>query len=284
VKYYQVLIILLFFISLNGCQKKSDKETDPVIAQVMKKTLTLSELRASRPIPNDKKDSEEVAKVYIDNWIKQQLLVSEAESKLSQKELNIEREIESYRQELIIQKYKNKIMQNIINKEVSDSDADKYYRENSNEFKLPSPIVKVKYIIFPAGLSVPESILEILNSSKPYDIEKYEDYIFRFAKKYDDFDNNWIYLENLLNSLNYFVPMIDDFVKNEKIITKKVNNELHIIAINSFHLSGEKAPFDFVTSNIKGTITNNRKAIYLRELKDSLYKDALKYKKFRVYN
>ncbi len=267
-----------------GCKKEAGKEIDPVIAQVMKKSLTLSELREARPIPSDKKDSEEVAKDYIDNWIKQQLLVSEAESKLSPKELNLEREIEGYRQELVIQKYKNKIMNNIISKEVSDSEVEKYYRENSNEFKLTSPIVKVKYIIFPAGMSVSESILDILNSNRQTDIEKYEDYIFRFAKKYDDFDNNWIYLENLLNSLNYTVPMIDDYVKNQKIITKKVHNELHVIAINSFYQSGEKAPFDFVSSNIKGTITNNRKVVYLRELKDSLYKDALKYKKFKVYN
>lgn len=175
-------------------------------------------------------------------------------------------------------------MFNIINKEVSNNEIEKYYRENSNEFKLTSPIVKVRYIIFPAGLSVPDNILEILNSSRPSDIEKFEDYIFRFAKKYDDFDNNWIYLENLLNSLNYKVEMIDDFVKNEKIIIKKVNNESHVIAINSYYLSGEKAPLDFVSSKIKGTITNNKKAIYLRELKDSLYKDALKYKKFKVYN
>lgn len=283
-KFYQILIIFLFFISLNGCKKEPGKEIDPVIARVMKKTLTLSDLREARPIPVDKKDSEEVAKVYIDNWIKQQLLVSEAESKLSQKELNLEREVESYRQELIIQKYKDKIMFNIINKEVSNNEIEKYYRENSNEFKLTSPIVKVRYIIFPAGLSVPDNILEILNSSRPSDIEKFEDYIFRFAKKYDDFDNNWIYLENLLNSLNYKVEMIDDFVKNEKIIIKKVNNESHVIAINSYYLSGEKAPLDFVSSKIKGTITNNKKAIYLRELKDSLYKDALKYKKFKVYN
>ncbi len=269
---------------MNGCKKEAGKETDPVIAQVMKKNLTLSELRDARPIPSEKKDSEEVAKDYIDYWIKQQLLVSEAESKLSQKELNLEREVESYRQELVIQKYKDKIMHNIVSKEVSDSEAEKYYRENSNEFKLTSPIVKVKYIIFPAGLSIPENILEILNSNRSADIERYEDYIFRFAKKYDDFDNSWIYLENLLNSLNHSVQTIDDFVKNQRIITKKVHNELHVIAINSFYLSGEKAPFDFVSSKIKGTITNNRKAVFLRELKDSLYKDALKYKKFRVYN
>src|SRR5690606_31734941 len=103
------------------------------------------------------------------------------------------------------------------------------------------------------------------------EIERFEDYVFRYAKKYDDFENQWIYLDNLLNSIKYSVEDLNDLLEKEKIISKKNGTKLHIIAITDYHLPGDKAPLDFVEPQIRGTIINNKKIEFFREIKDSLY-------------
>jgi hypothetical protein len=188
---------LLFF---TGCSSDVKKQQDQPIVQVGIEKLFLSEIKNELPHFMDKTDSIKAAQEYIDNWIKQRLLVSEAELKLSKEESDISFELEKYRQELLIYKY------------------------------------------------------------------------------------NWIHLDNLLKPLQIFIAYPDNFLKNQKIIEKKLGNNIHIIVIKQYYMSGDQAPIELIASQIRGAVFSRKKLDFLREIKDSLYLDALKYNKFKVFN
>ena len=272
---------LLFF---TGCSVKVEKQQDQLIAQVGVEKLFLSEMKNELTHFSDETDSIKTAQEYIEKWIKQQLLVLEAESKLSSEEKNINFELEKYRQELLIYKYKNKRLQQVTDQSVPDKDVLKYYKKNKDRFILTQPIVKVNYIVFQSGIKIPSSIRNILTSKKPADIEKYEEFIFKNARKFENFKNNWIHLDDLLQPLHISITDLDNFLKKQKIIEKKSGDDIHLIIIKQYYLSGDQAPIELISPQIKGAVINREKLDFLREIKDSLYLDALKYNKFKVFN
>jgi hypothetical protein len=278
----QLFFAALFF--LTSCSSEVEKIQDQPVAQVGSEKLFVSEMQNELPHYSDTNDSIKSAHEYIDNWIVQQLMVSEAESKLSKEESDISQELEKYRQELLIYKYKNKRLQQLTDQTIPDKDILNYYKKNQDKFVLTQPVVKVNYIIFPASLTIPATIRDILPSNNAPDIEKCQDFIFKNAKKFDNYKNNWIHLDNLLKSMHVSLSDPDSFLKNHKIIERKVGNNIHLVAIKQYYLSGEQAPMELIAPQIKGAVINREKLDFLREIKDSLYKDALKYNKFKVFN
>ncbi|MGF7139016.1 hypothetical protein [Roseimarinus sediminis] len=280
-----ITIVFLLLTVLSACMQKTEKPNDVIVAQAAGKVLLKSELVKDYPLQNvDKNDSLAYINDYINKWIKQQLLVAEAERVLKPDELNIQKELELYRQELIIHKYKNKRVSALVDADLAFSEIEEYYNKHLKTFTLNYPIVTVDYIIFPEGVEISNNNKrKLLDISEDADPDR-DDFIFRHARKYDNFNNNWIYFHQLLNQIAYPIEQPEAFLKKNVSIEFEKDNEQHIIVIKSYYLSGETAPIEFVSPQIKSLLVNNKKLDFLREIKDSLYNNGLKYNKFTVFN
>lgn len=280
-----IIIVFLLLTLLQACMQKTEKSNDVIVAQAAGKVLLKSELVKDYPLQNvDKNDSLAYINDYINKWIKQQLLVAEAERVLKPDELNIQKELELYRQELIIHKYKNKRVNALVDADLAFSEIEEYYNNHLKSFTLNYPIVTVDYIIFPEGVEISKNNKrKLLDISEDADPDR-DDFIFRYARKYDNFNNNWIYFHQLLNQIAYPIEQPEAFLKKNTSIEFEKDNEQHLIVIKSFYLSGETAPIEFVSPQIKSLLVNNKKLDFLREIKDSLYNNGLKYNKFTVFN
>lgn len=282
---YKVLVYILVAWSLMGCDIRINRRAgDKAIAQVGIKFLYQSELKRELPKGLSPADSSIMARDYINSWIKQQLLLSEVESKLPADEKDVSREIEKYRQELLIHKFKNRRVGEVIDEIVPYDEVEKYYYDNLDKYKLHRIIVRVSYSIFPAKVNPPRRIRDLLSSNDPDDMGEVDDYMFKYAKRYDNFNDDWIYFDNLLSNIDFSIADEVPFLRRNKIIEFEQDNELHLIAIKQYMLPGAQAPLDFVSPRIRAMIINQRKLDFLREIKDSLYDEALKYNKFRLFN
>lgn len=276
------LLLLLFF----SCEQQGPHEKkNLVVAEFGNKVLLKSQL--AKVIPDNlsgDKDSIQFANEYIKKWINQQLLFAEAEKKLSTEELNIEDELNEYKQELVIHKFKNKKFEEIIGSTVPDSEIKKYYQNNLRLFTLEKPIVQVIYVVFPIETALTLNFRDQLKSTRENEVIEREEFIFKYAKKYDDFNLNWIYLEYFNEIAGVDITVDQNFLKRNNLIEFSKNSEIHLIYVSAYMLAGEQAPFEFVKPRINSLILNQRKLDFLRQFKDSLYNDALKYNKFRVFN
>jgi hypothetical protein len=131
---------------------------------------------------------------------------------------------------------------------------------------------------------MPRDFKNMLKSTNDEHVSEAENFIYSFATKYDDFNNHWLYFESFLQSINYTVDNYEGFIRRSDFIEFSTESNIHLIAIKAFHLTGENAPIEFVSPRIRSMIINNKKLDFLREIKDSLYNNALKYNKFRVFN
>ncbi|MBN2807526.1 MAG: hypothetical protein JXR22_12785 [Prolixibacteraceae bacterium] len=282
---WRVIFFLTSLFFFTACNEKKEAEKAQIVAQVGDKTLSQSQLAGIMPESfMSTRDSVQFVNLYIKNWITNQLIVNEAQRKLSQNELNIEQELEAYRQEMLIHKYKNKKFSEFSSASISNREIEQYYQKNIRLFELDQAIVQVIYVVFPIDVALTDHFRNQMKSTLESDMVQREEFIFQYAKKYDDFNNSWIYLEYFNEITGADIIVDDKFIRKNEMIEFTRGTERHLVYITNYLLPGAQAPLDFVKQRISSLILNQKKLDFLREFKDSLYNDALKYNKFRVFN
>ena len=104
--------LLFLFLSLIACDIKNVKD-DSVIAKVGDYELRNSDLINVIPTNISEIDSAQLVKKYITNWIINKSLFDKAEINLTESEINeIKNSTNKYYEELIIDKYRSKLLIN----------------------------------------------------------------------------------------------------------------------------------------------------------------------------
>ena len=158
------LVLILAFVSCHG---PNTSENDKVVASVYDKNLYQSDLQDVLYEGISRSDSIVRTKAYIDNWIRRQLLIHQAETTIDESDLDFSKQIEDYRNSLIIFKYESVMIEKNLDTVVSDEEIAKYVADGS----------------IPEGLD-PEAIRSIiLNMRKKELIEKMNKSIYNKAVK-----------------------------------------------------------------------------------------------------
>jgi hypothetical protein len=100
---------------IHACHSSSKKRDDNglVLAKVNKKTLTVSDLNQFTPKGISKADSVILLKKYINKWANDELFYQEALTYLTVEDIDIEKEIENYRKELITDINFNQLLESV---------------------------------------------------------------------------------------------------------------------------------------------------------------------------
>ncbi|MDE5610715.1 MAG: peptidyl-prolyl cis-trans isomerase, partial [Odoribacter sp.] len=143
----RLTILSVIAIALLSCQQNASQQTP--VAQVFESVLYQSDIAPFIPKGTVSEDSILMAKNYIRNWVTQKLLLHKAIENLPSEELHIRKLVEDYRQSLIIHQYKQKLIEQRLEDDISDEEIKKYYTEHENNFILATPIVKAVFFILP---------------------------------------------------------------------------------------------------------------------------------------
>jgi len=274
-----LLFILLGFISCNS----NNTLDNPTVAKVDDSYLYLNKIRELVPNNSSKEDSLRIAKNYIHQWIKKQLLVSRAELNLTEEDQDVEEMVEDYRSSLIIHKYQQHLIEQKLDTFVADSEIDKYYRNYPGNFLLNRNIVKAVYIKIPKPLPQAKKIKQIYKLKKDTDWDKLEDYCFQNATKFDNFSEQWIYSQNLLNQTPIKVSNEEKFLRRNKYFETEDSTFHYLINIRDYKLKNEIAPLSFVSEDINKIIINKRKIQFIKNMEESIFRDAESKNKFKIY-
>ena len=126
----RVIVVVSAILTLLACQN-SNGNGDKAVATVYNKTLYQSDLQSVMYEGISANDSIVKAKAFIDNWIRRQLLIHQAESNIDKSELDFSRQIEDYRNSLIIYKYETLLIEQNLDTVVTDAEIAKYIEDNS---------------------------------------------------------------------------------------------------------------------------------------------------------
>lgn len=192
IKYYTYLIvvIILFILSCKGKNEVNDKVK---LAEIYGNTLFSGDIDFNQWDTLSTKDSATLKTLFIEHWLKDQILLHNTEIDADEKE-TINKLTEDYRNSLIIDLIKNKLTEKNLDTIISEAEYKKYFETIKSSFKAEETIVSYKLMILSTKNKNTENLKKIWNSGE---LEKLTDFNFSNNEMLEINSQNWISLNDL---------------------------------------------------------------------------------------
>ncbi|WP_167618570.1 hypothetical protein [Maribellus sediminis] len=273
---------LFIAVVLTGAACSESVQEKPV-AQVGSHYLYPSDISRIMPANTSKEDSAILAGDYINKWVKQELMIQKANENLSDDQKNLTRELEEYRNSLIIYRYKNELVKQRMDTVVTPEQIEAFYTANQQTFLLDRCIVKAVFIKIPSELANPEQLKEMVKDDSEEGQSELRDYCMQYAKNFEIALDSWIDFAVLNRNLPENISDPESFLTRNNLKEMDDSNYYYLVSIHDYMLTNDLAPLEFVENNIKNLILNQRKIKFLRELENNIYTEGERQKKFKIY-
>lgn len=274
---------LFALILLTSCSGFLKKKTERTLARVYNEYLFESDLKGVVPSGISAKDSIMMTKSYVDNWVRQRLILHQAEKNLQSSELDFSKQLENYRNSLIIFEYENQLIRQKLDTIVTDDEISNYYNTNQSTFLVRDNIVRVQYAKLPLRSKfIPQARLLLL-SLKPDDKNKLADLCEQQSFAYFIDDQKWIYFTDLMTEVPLRPADQEDFLKKNRQVEVSDNAFTYLIRISDYRLRDSISPLELEMQKIHDIILNRRKMELLGRMHDYIYQNALKQNNFEVF-
>jgi len=272
---------ILFCWIVVSCNKLGNK--DAIIAEVGDKQLTWKELMEIIPNNSSPEDSTQLAERYIENWLKEQVVLTKADESLGEEKKDFELLIENYRKSLLIYTYEQEWIKQKLDTVVGAQEIIDYYDSNEKNFELKNYIVKVKFCAINMDNKMLPALKKLFYSQKPEDYVKWEQLCVELNASYYYNEDKWLLWEDLVKQIPIQTMDIEAFLKKNKNFDFDKDNNVYLLTITDYQLSGSKSPLDFEREKIRDMIINRRKMELLDRMKEDLYNKALTDKKIKTF-
>lgn len=254
---------------LTGCH--SEESTDDVtpIASVGDKTLSVEQLQQRIPAEMDPEDSVAIANQYIDQWIREQILIQRAEQSLADETVDFEEEVEAYRNALILHEYKNRFVNKQLNTNVSEEEALNYYQENQQSFVLTDYRFRALFIDAPSGseLSVVKELFTMLDSTRFFEMEQW---CVENGARYALAGTNWWSLSEFTKEVPMDFYRVENQLSSRRVFEFEDDDRIYLVRFLEHALKDEIAPFAAVQQQVEELILHQRRQQLLQNLEEQL--------------
>lgn len=284
---YKTGIIALFCL-FTACDylvvSPKSTEKDTVVATVYNASLLHEDIAALLPEKVSKQDSLVLVKSLINSWAVQQLFLKKAaENSTNIQQQEMTELVRNYRQSLLINSYKERLIQQQLDTIVEDDALYNYYENNKQNFRLNEVLLQVKFIHFGHDFLDKKAVIKAFKSSKEEDVTSLEDQGINF-KSYHLNDASWLSLEVVLEKIPPFrTKPTKKLLKISKFIQEKDSLGLYLVAIKKVLRRNDIAPLSYITGTVKQMVLHKRKLELIREIEKTLINDAIQNEHFKEY-
>lgn len=266
------VVLLLAVVLLVGCSRASGDDS-PVVASVYDHELHLSDLEGLVPAGMTAEDSMLVVQNYIDQWIRQTVILAKAEKNVSD---DFSHELQEYKNNLLAYAYERQIVDQLIDTAVTDRQIEDYYEENKADFLLKNSIVKAVYVTVPVKSPVVAKIKKIVlrGNFGESDVLELEETASRYGFNgyYDA--SAWMPFVTLQTVIPVTAYNEQLFLRQHRTITLSDDSLFYAARILDYKVTDEMSPIELQRDNIRAIIINHRKIEILSKLRSDLLKEA----------
>ena len=273
-----ILIVVILFLFSCGTGKEEGS-----VARVYDEYLYKTDLIGLVSSGTSAKDSISIVRNFINNWIKQKLVIHTAENNLSSKQKDFEKQLEDYRNSLIVFTYEKELIRQKLDTTISDEEIKTYYNKNQNEFLLKDNIVKVWYVKMPVKSANKITIRNLYKSEAPTMKQLLEEYCKKYAVNFYIDDTTWLYFNDLLKEIPIKTYNQEDYLKYHRYIEMDDSLYSYFVNIKGFQVKESVSPFSFEKDNVRKIILNKRKLKLVEEMQDGIFREALKNNDFQIF-
>lgn len=275
--------IIPVLIVLSSCIGGANQSSENVLARVYDKYLYESELKDIIPQGTKPKDSILIAQNYINNWISEKIILYKAQRNLMEEDMLFEKQLEDYRNTLIIYSYESKLISQKLNEVVSEEEIETYYNENIGNFQLKDNIVKVYYARFNKDLPSLRNIRRFFNSNITEHRDSVEVYIENYADLYYLDDETWILFDDVLKYVPINTYNQEAYLKNHRKIEITEDEFIYFVNFSDFKIKDGESPLSFEKESIRQIIINKRKLDIISKMRKEVFQAALENNDFEIY-
>jgi len=280
-------LVLFLFSSCDLIKMKETFEEDDQVKPIARvNDIYLYPEDLSGLIPKDlsPEDSTNRMTQMVNSWIRKQLVISEANTRLSLDEAELERRLLDYKYALMIHEFEEQYVNRELNKNVTANEINQYYEDHIDNFRLNQNIIKGIFVQLPKEAPDIRGFKRLLNSN---DVSRYEElvsYCHSYSKKAHLGDSSWVYFEQLVvNTPLQTIEDKGDFLKRNRYYEIQDEENMYFLKITEYRLINEISPVEFVWDEIEKIILNKRKIKLVDELEDEIYERAKNSENFEIY-
>jgi len=263
------LLLISFFLLLNfGCFN-SPKKNGRAFVKVNNKVLTLEEAKAHIPEFEFKADSVAAYTNYKERWVKNQLVLQEANRIKLLDSPEVHERVERAKQEMLFIAFQEAVLSSLEDEiQVSDEEARNYYQQNKDQFLLDERYIRFRHVIT-ENLSDAENAKQELMSGVDW-----ETVANKYSLKSDLVINNskrfWSESSALkeFTTLNRYLRIIGN---SEISIIENINDRYHFVQLMEERAVGEHPDLEWLLGQIKDWLILEKKRIAYNTYVKNLY-------------
>ena len=264
----QIIFAAICVILASSCSN-----SDPnAVAHLGEAELTMEELRERIPNNISAEDSAALAQEIIQSWLKDALVLQEAEKMSDEEKLAVERRIDDYRKSLLIYSFEQDWIKKNMDTVVTNEQIQSYYDANKSSLKINEHFLKLKYCSLAESSEDTQKMSDAFASE---DAATWEAYCQQVGAKHyykPDVFVNWDQFAKLIPlAVQDRTLSLTQTTSTQQIV---LNGEIFWFKVSSYLLPGDQAPLEMVRNNIASILLNIRKQEVLQKMKNDLYEKA----------
>lgn len=247
-----------------------------ILAEVNSKILYSSDIENLIHRGTSTYDSSAIANSYVDRWVKDELLIGEAQSLLAN-DPELQSLVEDYRNRLIKHKYENQVIEEKLDTSIQKSEIFAFYDKTKVNYILKEPVYRILYVAVPDKTN---KIDRLYNAWINDDLEFVKEYSALNADKYFVELETWV----TLGEIRELVPEL--LIKSKSldqgtIIQQNIDHIEYFFKVVDVRLIDDFVPLELVVNKLRRIIIHERKEEVLAEYKEELYEKA---KRLKIVN
>ena len=264
-------LIMATLLLCTACKQKKDK----LVAEVYYHKLYQSEIKKNMPTGLSTEDSVKLVNDYINQWIREQLLLHKAEELLSIREKDFSQKMDEYRNNLLINALFDKITAGIVVDSLLEEEMNNFNRRYDNCYAVKKPIIQLNYIKLSKGSVILPKVKAILfDEQRRVSGKDTLTTLLGDSVEYMLDDEQWLYVDEIEREVS--IPITTEMVKKHTPIEQEANGYHYLIVLLNFKDQRSVSETGEEQAAVQMMLMNQRRQQYIETYIDSLYEDALK--------
>lgn len=279
----RLLSALMLLLLLAGCDFFQKNAKEVVVAECYGKYLYESDLKGIVPENASVMDSLQRVNSFIDSWIERQVLLHQAETNLSKEQLDLKKQLEEYRNSLVIYAYETQLINQKLDTVVSEDEIADYYEQNKEEFQLRNTMVRAAYVIIKDDCKQKEAFQKLMSDPDTLLLQNLDILTTEYSEKsYLDVDH-WMRLDELVDIIPIEILNPESFLKRNHFVSLDSDDLTYMVRFEEYLLEESISPLAMQHDNIRSILLTQRKKQLVDRMKTAVYEKAKREHAFTKY-
>ncbi len=284
----KLAFLIIIFLVLAGCNRANKQQHNPndkPVAKVFDRYLFRSEVQSVIPKGVSEDDSALYAERYINSWVEEQLMATLAEKYIDKQQLDqINKRVMQYKNSLLITAFRNKLIEQKLDTNVSLDLINEYYERHKQDFILQQPVIRGFWFKVPLESENLGEIRSLAFTQDIEDISNLRNLVINSNGTFDDFRTQWRYFNEIMAKIPYVVSDPNYFLKYQNYLQAQDENFYYFLRITDYKLKGDYMPLTLCQDDIKRIILNHRIKLLINSVERKLYDEAVSKGNVKIFD